>query len=183
MYTFQSFASISTSSSFLTSIITIFSAVRSVISVFSVFSPSLVASLAFFVISGSVFSSFLFSPFPWFFGEEIAFDIEGSVISWMFFLFGSGFLGECDLYNGEISLLFNSNEPLFLGLIHINNLFFSHVDYLVKSFDFSPHDLCDPECPVHQSLSSLNGHEIFPFSEEESEGSGDVLAYVMECLP
>ena len=95
-------------------------------------------------------------------------------------LCGSGFPGEGDLKYGQYSFLPDCDESLLSGLIHINNLFLGDMDDLVQSFHLSPHDLCDPQRAVHQSLGSLDGHEGFSLAEEESEGSRDVPACISD---
>lgn len=98
-------------------------------------------------------------------------------------LVSSGLAGESDLEDGQKPLLADGEESFLLGLIHINNLSFGHVDDLVKAFHFSAHDLGDPERPVHKPLSRLDGHKTLAFTEEESESPGDVFAWVGETVP
>ena len=53
----------------------------------------------------------------------------------------------------------------------------------MESLDFSANDFSDPEGLVHKLFGSLDGDERLAFSEEESEGSGDVLAWVRKEIP
>jgi hypothetical protein len=105
------------------------------------------------------------------------------MISWVFFLISSRFSSKSDLEDGQISLISNSHESFLSGLININNLSLGYVDDLVKAFNLSPDDLCDPECSIHESFSCLNGHKTLAFTEEKSESSGDVFAYVRDVIP
>jgi hypothetical protein len=98
------------------------------------------------------------------------------MVSGVFALFSSGFTGEGDLEDGQKPFLPDGKKSLLLGLIHINNLSFSHVDDLVKAFNLSAHDLSHPKCPVHEPLGSLDGHKTLAFTEEESKSPGDILA-------
>jgi hypothetical protein len=93
------------------------------------------------------------------------------MIAGMLLLVCSRLFGEGDLQNSEISLLANGQQSFLLWLININNFFLGDVDDLVQSLNLSSQDLCDPESPVHKSLSSFDGDEVFAFSEEQSEGS------------
>jgi hypothetical protein len=98
------------------------------------------------------------------------------VVTRVLLLFGSGLSCEGDLQNSEEAFFANGEESLLFGLIDINNLSLSNVNDLVKALDLSSDDLSDPESFVHQPLCSLNGHEFFPFTKEESESSGYILA-------
>jgi hypothetical protein len=57
------------------------------------------------------------------------------------------------------------------------------MDDLVKTFNLPPDDFCDPESSVHESFSSFDCHKTLAFTEEKSESSGDILAYVRVALP
>ena len=131
----------------------------------------------------SALTPLFLSLFPGLLGKEVALDVERGMVSGVLALFSSGFTSEGDLDYGQKPFLSDCEKSLLLGLIHINNLSFSDVDDLVKTFNLSAHDLTDPECPVHDTLSRLDGHKTLAFTEEESKSPGDILAWVDRDVP
>lgn len=127
--------------------------------------------------------SLLLSAFPALPGEEVALDGEGSVVSGVASLLGGGGPGEGDFEDGQEPLLPDSEQSLFSGFPDINNLLLGHVDDHVEALDLAAYDLGDPQGLVHESLGGLDGHEGLVFSEEESEGAGDVLACMGTDVP
>ena len=59
--------------------------------------------------SASAFFSLFFSSFPGFLGEEIALDVEGSVITGLLLLFSSRSLGKGDFQDGKETFLSDSD--------------------------------------------------------------------------
>ena len=119
-------------------------------------------------------SSLFLSPLPGFLTKEVTLDVQGCMIAGVLLLLGSGVPGEGDFKDGEEAFLADSDESLLSGLIDINNFLLSDVDDLVQSLDLSTHDLSNPEGLIHKLFSSLDGHEGFALTEEESKCAGNV---------
>ena len=121
--------------------------------------------------------------FPRLLGQEASLDVKRSVVANVFLLLSSGSLGEGHLEDGEDAFLVDGHESLFSGLPDVDNLLLGDVDDHVEAFYLPADDFCDPESSVHQLFSSLDGDEGFSLSEEESEGPGDVSAWVRGGVP
>ena len=153
---------------------------RTILTILSPFS-SLTASPV--IAPLSAFCSLFLSPLPRFLGEEVALDLERSMIAGVLSLLGSGVLGECHFKNSKESLLSNSDKAFLGGLININNFLFSHMNDLVQSLHLPPHHLSHPKRLIHQLLSSLDSDEGFSLSEEEREGTGNIASCMTRCVP
>ena len=105
------------------------------------------------------------------------------MIAWLLLLISSGSFGESHFEDSQESLLLDSNEAFFLGFPNINNFFFADLDDHMKSLDFSADNLSHPKGSVHKLFSSLDSDGVLALSEEESESSGDILAWVDDKVP
>ena len=98
------------------------------------------------------------------------------MIAWVFLFVSSGRLGESHFDYSEESFLPYSHESLFSGFPDINNFLLSDIDDHVQAFHLPSHDFGDPQGSVHQLFGCLDGDELLALSEEESEGTTNVLA-------
>lgn len=177
LYTSPSIISSSTSA-LTSSLLTVFSP-RTVLAVF----PPLATLRSAVITPLPALSSLFLSSLPGFLGQEVALDVQGRMIAGVLLLLGSGISGEGDFEDGEEAFLADSDESLLSGLIHINNFLLGDVDDLVESLDLATHHLCDPKGLVHKLFSSLDGHEGFALSEEESKCAGDVATWMVWWVP
>lgn len=191
--------SISTPSPLTTSVVSVIPVVP-VIPVTPSFIPAVVSPVASALISiSSVFPSPVVAPFtpsfvpvfplglllfPLLLGEEILLvALDGGLVAGGALLLGSGLLGEGDLDQGQVSLLLDSDQTLFSGLVDINNLSFLDLGYLMQAGHSSLQDLGNPEGALHEPVGSLEGDEAFALAEEESKCSGHIAAWVIGQVP
>jgi hypothetical protein len=98
------------------------------------------------------------------------------MIAWLLLLLSSGSFSEGHLEDSQKSLLPDSDETFFRGFPNINNFLFADLDDHVKSLNFSANDLSHPKGFVHKLFSSFDSDEVLALSEEEGQGSADILA-------